>query len=133
MVKYEPKHLLAIDLKEIHQGERPNLIMTTALTFMIEEEVVAIVGGFLFVPGVLHIWGLMSESIRKAPISFHKTVLDVLKFYEEHEKLRRIQVEVRETYLEGQRWIKSLGFHQEGIMKNYGSDGATHILFARYS
>mgnify|MGYP003648339157 CR=1 FL=1 len=131
VVEFEQKHLDKIVPKEIHQGEIPNTIMTTAMTFLVNGNPVAIVGGFLFVPGVLHIWAIFSEEIRKTPLAFQKKVLEMLKFYEKDEKLRRIQVEVRVSYLEGQKWIESLGFKQEGRMRAWLPDGSDCFLYSR--
>lgn len=130
---YEPWHLEKIECKEIFSGEVPNLVMTTAFTVLHEDAPIAILGCFMFVPGVMHVWSLTSEYIRKWPIEFHKIVLDMLKFFWDEYGLRRIQAEVKVTYEEGQRWLESLGFEREGLLKKFCPDNTDVYLYGRVS
>lgn len=132
VIGFDPKHLDQIDLKENYaQGECPKTVMNTAFTLMRGDTIIAILGGFPFVPGVIHFWALISKQVRSCPIDFHKTCLDVLNWYEENEKPRRIQWEVRADYPMGCKWAESLGLKREGLMAKWGPDGADHYLYAR--
>lgn len=131
VVAYKHEHLRLLNVKQIHQGEVPKVVMNYALTFLLGETPVAILGGFLFCPGVIHIWGLIGEEVRQCPVAFHKACKKVLYFYETRDKPRRIQVDVRVDYMEGQKWVESLGFNREGVMKRFGPNGADHYLYAK--
>lgn len=132
VVKFDPKHLDEIDPKENYsQGECPKTVMNTAFTFMLDEKVLAIIGGFPFVPGVIHFWSIISKEVRKCPLAFHKEVLKMLDWYEENEKPRRIQWEVRESYTMGHRWSESLGLKHEGTLANWLPDGEAAYLYGR--
>lgn len=130
-IPFQPEHLKQIKVREIQQGECPKTILTMAFTLVRGEEIIAILGGFPFVPGVIHFWALMSESVVRYPIAFHKKCLEVIDWYEKTEKPRRIQFEVRATYSMGCRWAESLGMQREGLMRKWGPDGADHYLYAR--
>lgn len=128
---FRPEHLEKINPRANHNGEVPKTVLTTAWTYLVDDIPIAIFGGFVFVPGVIHFWGLFSDEIRKYPIEFHKQTIDVLKWYEEREKPRRFQFDVRVGYTEGCRWAESLGFKQEGIMRQYGMRGEDFYLYGR--
>lgn len=131
-VAFEQKHLDMIDLKENYsQGECPRVVCTTAFTLMEGETVLAIIGGFPFVPGVVHFWAFISKHVRRHPVGFHKACLDILEWYEKNEKPRRIQWEVKVDYEMGQRWAESLGLKREGLMKSWMPDGTDCYLYAR--
>lgn len=132
VLPFKPEHLDQIELKENYaQGECPKTICTTAFTLMNGETIVAIIGGFPFVPGVIHFWAFVSKHARKCPVEFHKRCLHILDWYEKNEKPRRIQWEVRCDYEMGWRWAEALGLKREGVMKAWGPDGADHYLYAR--
>lgn len=132
VVPFKPEHLEKIDLKENYsQGDCPKTVANTAFTLMAGDEVIAVIGGFPFVPGVIHFWAFISKQVRKYPVEFHKTCLDILDWYEKSENPRRIQWEVRADYVMGRKWAESLGLTCEGLMRKWGPDGADHYLYAR--
>lgn len=130
-IHYHSRHLEKLKAKSIHAHEMPKEINGTAMTVMAGKEPIAIIGGFFFTPTVLHAWGLISEHVHKYPIAFHKTVCDIISFYEEKKFVKRIQVEVRLDYKPGQRWLEAMGFSREGIMKSFGPLGEDHVLYGR--
>jgi hypothetical protein len=132
VVKFQPEHLELIEIKEnFHPSECPKVVMNTAFTLIGNGKVLAIIGGFPFVPGVIHFWSLISIHVRECPIAFHKEILKVLDWYEKNEKPRRLQWEVRASYTMGQRWAESLGLKKEGLMKQWMPDGEDAYLYAR--
>ena len=132
VIKFHPSHLSMIELKENYvQGECPLTVMTTAFTLIKDGTILAILGGFPFVPGVVHFWAFISKHVRQCPLAFHKECLKILDWYEVNEKPRRMQWEVKASYDMGCRWAESLGLHREGLMKAWGPDGSDHYLYAR--
>lgn len=132
VIDYKPEHLAKIDLKECFTPtDRPRTICTKAVTVMNGETVLAIFGAFVFVPGVMHIWGMVSKEVRKSPIGFYKISCKLLAFYEKHEKPRRIQIDIKSGDAELAHWAASLGFQCEGIMRNFDRDGSDCYLYGR--
>lgn len=132
VVAFEPSHLDRIQPKGIYTpGECPKTVMNSAFTLLAGDEVIAILGGFPFIPGVIHFWGLISDAASKRPLDFHKTCLKIIKWYEDYEKPRRMQIDVRVDYPMGQRWAESLGFISEGRMKKWNLDGTDAYLYGR--
>ncbi len=127
-----PDHFLQINTGERHKHENvaPRQGFT-AVTLFFKDEIVGIVGGNLIAPGILQAWGLISDSVSKCPISFHKTVLGLSSYYMDLLKLRRIQFSVRDDFERGIEWANRLGFYPEGLMRNYAMDGCPHWLFSR--
>lgn len=131
VVEFKQEHLKQLNPKACHIGEMPQLVMTYALTILDTGKPVAIFGGFLFIPGVIHFWGLVSEEVKQKPFSFHKTVKKMITYYEKNQKPRRVQIDVKADYEEGKRWAQALGFEYEGTMKRYGVNGEDFHLYAR--
>ncbi len=131
VIDYKPEHLENISPKAVHSGEVPRTVTTQAVTVMDGDKPVAIFGGFLFVPGVVHLWGLISDDAKQKPLAFHRIVSDLLDYYGKTSQTRRIQMDVKADFEEGQKWAKALGFEYEGTMKRYGVNGDDFHLYAR--
>lgn len=131
VVDFRPEHLQNIKLKACHEGERPDSIRGNAVTFLIGDEPIAIFGWYFISLGTLQVWSLLSDSVRKRPLSFHKSVKLLIAYAFEKHALNRMQMSVRTTNKEGWYWAKSLDFLCEGVMKRYGSGGSDCWLFAR--
>lgn len=74
-------------------------------------------------------WALLADNLDNQFLKIHTAVkrfIDVSGF-------RRIEATVDMGFPQGIRWMKMLGFEQEGIMRAYRPDGADMILFARIS
>lgn len=129
VVPFHQDHLAKIELKACHQGEATTGTSGPAITLMDGEYPAAIIGWYQICPGVLQVWGIFSERIRRVPLSITKTAKKLLEFaLTDH---HRVQICVRCDYLEGYRWAKSIGFSCEAIMNKYGADQSDYYLFAR--
>ena len=131
VIPFKPEHLHAIKPKAIHNGEIPRTIQTEAVTVMDGPTPMAIFGMFVFVPGVLHIWALVSDDVYRKPIAFFKVVRNLLDFYEDRTKPRRVQMDVKAGHPELQKFAEALGFEHEGTMKRYGANGEDFHLYGR--
>lgn len=130
-IAYQPEHLEKIQARMDGQGDCPKTILTAAFTLVHNDEVVAIIGGFPFVPGVIHFWALISEAVTACPKAFHKECLKIVAWYEQQPGIRRLQFEVRRDYAKGRSWARALGFRHEGLMKAWFSDGSDACLYGR--
>lgn len=130
MIKIVPArqhHLDAIRPRE----PKPMDLSMEAITFLHNDEPIAIVGWYLISPGVLQVWSLISDGVSQCPIAFHKSVRLLIEHGFERFELRRMQMSVRLGFGPGWKWAKALGFNCEGVMKKYGTDGSDYWLFAR--
>jgi len=80
--------------------------------------------------GVGEAWVIIANGL-KTPILAHKTVKKMLDTIEEAEEFHRIQAVVIESHPKAHKWIKSLGFKEEGKMISYGANGENFIRYAR--
>lgn len=131
IIPYDKSHLVGFPLQESQQGEMPLIVMSTSVTMVVEDKPIAIFGAFNFCAGVLQVWALLSDDVKKYPISFHKSCQELLLFLEHKEKPRRIQIDVRVDFERALDFAYSLGFQPEGIMKKYAKDGTDCYLFAK--
>ncbi len=139
-IPFKPGHLDLMPIKEIYAGD-PTLIERThyicsspgvlAYTLVRNGLVIAVIGGHILWPGVMQVWMITSDRCREFPKDFHTSILKTMDFVIARYNLRRIQCEVKYGYDEGVRWITSLGFQCEGIMREYGPEGSDYILYAR--
>ena len=133
IVPYTPDHLEKIRLKDIYAGENIQAVGVPAVTFLVGDQPIAILGWILPALGIMQVMALISDDVRKVPLAFHKSVRNIIQYAFTVYKLRRMQMSVWCGYMEGYQWAKSLGFECEGIMKNYRADRQPCWLFARYA
>ena len=131
VVQYRPEHLVKLKLKMASMEEKPPSVNTYAVTFMRGSEPIAIFGSFCPTLGVSHIWGLVSEEVYKIPKTFFQTVKNYLTHIERTEQFRRIQIDVREDFVEGNKFAQALGFKLEARLNHYNPDGSNAMLYAR--
>ena len=89
-------------------------------------------GGICYLwDGVAEGWVLASRDIFKYPIFCAKTIKRRTDLLAKNNKLKRIQTAVKADSDTAIRFAEWLGFKREGLMKNYGPDGADHYLYAK--
>lgn len=131
VIDYRPEHLETIKAKPCHEHEMPKTICTRAVTLMNGETPLAIIGSFIFVPGVMHVWAIVSQEVRKTPIDFFRSCIELLDYYEKKDKPRRIQIDIKDGCPELEKWATKIGFKREGLMKAFGADGSDYWMFGR--
>jgi hypothetical protein len=97
-------------------------------------EIVAILGLIIAREGCASVWSLISKSADSCGISLTRTVHRMIDLVSEKYSLRRMDMLVREDFKEHVAWAMHLGFLNEtpyGI-KNYGPNGESYLLMARY-
>lgn len=133
MIRVEPflpEHLENLVVQESQRHEKPTRLRDGTTLFK-GDQILGIVGGFKWNPGVIQIWAILSEDIKKYPISFHKICLELIDFCEQQHSPRRLQIDVRVDFERGQRWAESMGFIREGTMKKFASDGSDCYLYGK--
>ena len=133
VVEYVPEHLEQINKTPLHDKDILGAVSGPAVTLMSDSGPIAIVGGTVILPGVLHGWACIGDGVKAHPVSFHKTMWAMVRYFMASMRLRRIQISVRCDYEMGQRWARSLGFQPEGIMLRYSEDGTASWLMSRTS
>ena len=81
--------------------------------------------------GVGEAWLLPSTRLLEKPRKAVKAVRSFLHEISERENFRRVQATVHSDFTRGKRFLEWLGFENEGTLRNYGPDGADHIIYAR--
>lgn len=131
VVGCQKEHFDRLASGEQHKFDNLPLSYESALTLISGEDIVAIVGGSIVLPGVLYAWAFVSSKVKKHRFSFHRAIKKIVSFYMKDLELRRMQFCVRTDFVVGYKWAISLGFSPEGVMKKYLPDGADAWLFAR--
>jgi len=122
---YEHKEWIIYGQHAIGSGS-PGLSIVTD-----DGDILGVVGGIFIHPGVMEVFGLFGEDIKKHKLSFHKEVKLALEEAFEKHNVHRIQIVVRADYEQGIDWAHSLGFQFEGLMSCYGPTKKDYLLYAR--
>lgn len=72
-------------------------------------------------------WSLLSGEIGNDFVRVHRAVARFLELCE----FNRVEAFVDANFEQGHRWIKMLGFHEEGYMEQFNPDGGDAVLYAR--
>ena len=91
-------------------------------------------GSVMAIGGVLPIWegrglawGLLSDSIGASMTTVHRAVLRGLN---DLFVMDRVEAQVALEHAEGFRWMRLLGFQQEGVLRSF-YEGQDYALFSR--
>lgn len=95
-------------------------------------EILGVIGLHVYWAHVAETFTFLSKKIKMAPRSFSREVRRVMNFYIKNLKLKRLHTYVREGFSEAMAWAKFMGFEIEGLMKNFGPEGASYFLMAKY-
>lgn len=94
-----------------------------AITILIDDIPVISTGLRLINKNTGEIWLIKSKYLAKYKIYVIKRLMELITFYAEKYKLKRMQTLIN---LENEKWIKCLGFEKETELKNF-SDETTYI------
>lgn len=83
-------------------------------------------------PGVGHVWGTVSEDASGHGVSLTKAMKRAIK--DMHEEARAARIHRLQTYVdprcsEDVRWIESLGFQIESVMRGGRPDGGDFLVY----
>ena len=102
-----------------------------AFTGLSKGEIFGCFGLWLLWPGVAEAWLIPSRNLGRKTITFHRAALRYFEYAAVKLQLKRLQFTVHSHNVPACRWAERCLFEKEGVMRNYGPDGADYILFAR--
>lgn len=137
-VNFHPDHAKGFEMRPIFLEGAIQSIETIArardsfvLTIVIDGNPVAFIGLVIAWRGMGTVWSITSDKIKRAPVSFHKIVLEKIEEYQRIFMLRRVQMFVRAEYAAGIKWAEALGFKNEGLMAKFDQEGQDYFRFAK--
>ena len=96
------------------------------------DKIMAVIGLRPHWPGVAEAWTFLSDEVREKPLELTKSVKASLLEAAERLDLTRIQAVADASDRRAGRWLHLLGFHCEGLMRNYGLNGeGDFFMYAR--
>lgn len=101
------------------------------VTFHAGGKVLAIVGYSPIHRNAGELWSVTSDDLKGHSIEFHRKCIRALDAFVAANNIKRLQMVVKEGFVQGENWAMSLGFTLEGLMKAYGSDGSNYWLMGR--
>ena len=102
-----------------------------SFTGMYNNKPIAAGGVFPLWEGVAEGWVLATKEINNFPITFSKVIKQRCNMLLKNNNFKRFQTSVKADCKVAIRFAKFLGLEEEGLMKNYGPDGADFYRFVR--
>ena len=142
IVPYEPWHFRAFPLRDYEKSFQtmlgvpdnyPELLQGLAFTFM-EEVPVGCIGVLDLWPGVGEAWLSLSTRFEIGRPSRRWAELSRLirREFDTAMKIRhRIHTAIPLDFEPGHRFVRHVGFVDEGIRRKYGPDGSDYLAFVR--
>lgn len=131
------KDLEELDVKDIYDGES---YMASACMEIVkdnlkalvsdDDKVIALVHWDEHWQGVVTCYALFSNLVYWYPMKVRelkKYIVETMKKNNYH----RVQMYVREDYIEGQRFAEFLGFNVEGSLEKFGMDKSNYFIFGK--
>lgn len=97
-------------------------------------------GALISCCGIMRLWTGRGEACVNLADSVNRW--DMLRIYrwtlekiiqaEQELDLRRVEATTKADWPPGERWLRMLGFTEEGRLRFYGPDGRDHMMWARY-
>ena len=81
---------------------------------------------------VAEMWMLTSNHIASHSVALTRGAQRHINHIASEEKLKRLQATVNTQHDLAMRWADALKFQREGVLRQYGADGADYMMFARY-
>jgi len=120
---------LVPDYKEALQGASATGLACTAL---LRGKIACCFGVNKLWPGVAEGWMLTTDHVATAPVSLTRGAYRYFNLIATEMVLKRLQLTVNTQNDLAVRWADALQFTPEGLLKNYGPDGADYRMYARY-
>ena len=133
LVDFEIEHIKQMNMRDLDErmlkmaGDweeklRNTMALGRTMTGM-KDDIILGCGGILPLwEGVAEGWLLTADEIEQYPLAFHKLVRQFIAEAEDALDLHRIQIYVWSEFNKSIRWVKSLGFENEGLMRAFTTD-----------
>ena len=141
VIKFLPEHLKKLHLRDYEKGytdllaRKVRTIEGPAFTLVHANgqgvEYIYSAGIEIIWNGVGHAWVIMSDLIKRYPLTITKTTKKYLEKLMKEYNLHRVQADVIEGFIEAEAWLGTLGFEYEGPMMKYGFNGENYFRYAR--
>lgn len=96
-------------------------------TFGVDDTPIACVGAFTKWPGVLSVWMFSTDDFDKVAISLTKFIKRVMMPAGIQQNIHRHECQSLATHTTAHRWLESMGFEKESVLKSYGRNGEDYI------
>lgn len=123
---YNGTHKIISDMAPALERNASILVMT----FVHDEEPVAIVGLTPEHEKSGYVWSLIGHEAASRPKALHKQAVSVLNWMQDALGYERLSANTP-VECNGWKWLERLGFEREGTMLKYGADGKDYYLYAR--
>lgn len=134
---FHPNHARQIKLQSAQSHVKDDLLQPgiaeslanagQSFTAIESDQVIAIAGIAMQWEGRAIAWALVSEDAGKHFLAIHRAVRGFLDQCD----IRRIEAFVDSDFEQGMKWMKMLGFENEGLMRKFSIIGNDCYLFAR--
>lgn len=131
----KPREFEAREMQQLGPAECDRMVQEylqrgVAITGLFNGEIGFCLGLFRLWRGVADVWAVTTPLVSRFPKAFHKAAKEHLAHHIQDLALHRVQTAVRVEHGVSRKWLRRLGFKEEGGMPGYGPDGETYVRFA---
>jgi len=130
IIPFKLEHLQGLALQPAQVGSQliaPGQVLGHAFTALSEGQPVACAGLYEIWPGRALAWTYLGENVGREFLAVHRAVRRHL----EEAPWRRVEAYVESGFTNGHRWVGTLGFKFEGLLRGFMADGQDMALYAR--
>lgn len=138
-IPFEPPHLRALELQDAQSWFGQMLDDPSygealvqggpAYTVVADGRIITCAGATHIWPGRASVWALMADEIGGGV--FLKLHRIVQRFLWVECDVKRVEAYVDKDFAKGHRWVRTLGFQYEGLMREFGAHGGDMAMWSR--
>ena len=85
--------------------------------------------------GLVRTWAFMSPEVKTSPLKLRllRALRERHVFYAKGWPFRRCEATIRESFIEGHKLVRILGYQVESIMPEYGPNGETFVRYVWFT
>jgi|TARA_Y100000296_G_scaffold35221_2_gene40805 hypothetical protein len=142
LVRFEVDHMVRMNLNEYDQAYLEALPdwygmlegmskLGYAFTGVLDGRPMCCFGVMKMWPGVAEMWLVPDVDLSLVARSFHRAAKKFADICMSDLHLFRLQVTVNTLNVPADKWIKTLYFVEEGVLRQFGPDGSSHKMYSR--
>ena len=127
--KIEHLDLVAFKHKKICKDDLEGFVLENAKSFILDNRIVFIWGLEIIRKGVAHCWSIPTIYAENNKIFIHKKTNLFIKKYVKKLNIHRLQTTIDNSCV---KWIESLGFKKESVLKKITFDKKDEYLYVKF-
>lgn len=127
--KIDHLDLVAFKYNKICKDTLEGFSLENAKSFVVDNRIVFIWGLEIIRKGVGHCWSIPTIYTEQNKIFIHKKTNSFIQKYTKKLNIHRLQTTINDNHV---KWIESLGFKRESVLKKITADKQDEYLYTKF-